>query len=134
MASPATERWARSVIHAIRTDRLRLRAGSPAQTVAAYRDEAGALLPTKIAAIELINLLRPIVAVARFITFSALALHEHPDLQPKLAGARDDEVEAFVQEVRRFYPFFPTVGGKVLKAFQWRDHRFARGDCVLLDL
>jgi fatty-acid peroxygenase len=33
-----------------------------------------------------------------------------------------------VQEVRRFYPFFPFVSGRVLTEFAWRGHRFARGD------
>jgi fatty-acid peroxygenase len=32
------------------------------------------MLDGKVAAVELINVLRPVVAVARFITFAALAL------------------------------------------------------------
>ena len=40
----------------------------------------------------------------------------------------------FVQEVRRFYPFFPVIGGRVRQPFEWRDHRFALGDWVLLGL
>ena len=40
----------------------------------------------------------------------------------------------FVQEVRRFYPFFPLVGGRVMEPFEWRGHRFGRNDWVLLDL
>ena len=39
-------------------------AGSAAEQVAAHRDEHGALLPPRIAAVELLNLLRPTVAVS----------------------------------------------------------------------
>jgi len=39
-----------------------------------------------------------------------------------------------VHEVRRFYPFFPLVGGRALRDFEWRGHCFARGTWVMLDL
>lgn len=39
-----------------------------------------------------------------------------------------------MQEVRRFYPFFPVIGGRVQQAFRWRGHQFPRGRWVLLDL
>lgn len=129
-----TERWARAVISALRRRQFELPAGTPAQIIADHRDPAGGLLPVHIAAVELINILRPTVAVDRFITFSALALHQHAGLRERLATAGDEDVEAFVQEVRRFYPFFPAVGGRVTHAFEWRGHSFSERDWVLLDL
>jgi fatty-acid peroxygenase len=36
--------------------------------------------------------------------------------------------------VRRFYPFFPFVGGRALHPFEWRGHHFAEGTWFLLDL
>jgi fatty-acid peroxygenase len=36
--------------------------------------------------------------------------------------------------VRRFYPFFPVLGGRALVEFDWRGRRFVPGDWVLLDL
>lgn len=129
-----TEKWARSAIEEIRAGRLAPPEGSPAKIIAEHGDQTGALLPIQIAAVELINILRPTVAVDRFITFSALALHDHPALRATLAAASDEEVESFVQEVRRFYPFFPAVGGRALESFTWRGHRFSPGDWVLLDL
>ncbi len=83
---------------------------------------------------ELINVLRPVVAVARFVIFAALALHEHPECRQKLLDVGDDYLEPFVQEVRRFYPFFPFVGGRVRDEFDWRGRHFAKGRWVLLDL
>ncbi len=85
------------------------------------------------AAVELLNVLRPVVAVARYVAFAALALHEHPEAREAVAGD-DRRSEAFVQEVRRFYPFFPVVAGVVREAYEWRGARFPEGRRVLLDL
>jgi fatty-acid peroxygenase len=46
-------------------------------SLAAHRDEGGTFLPTGIAVIELINILRPIVAMARYIVFAAIELHRN---------------------------------------------------------
>lgn len=123
------ERWARRIIAARRT-----RAGgtTPADVIAAAQGEDSAPLPANVAAVELINLLRPIVAVARFVAFAAHAIHLHPEWRRSLVDIRT--AHAFTQEVRRFYPFFPCVGGKVLVPFSFRGIRFARGQWVLFDI
>jgi fatty-acid peroxygenase len=36
--------------------------------------------------------------------------------------------------VRRFYPFFPLISGRIRQEFDWRGHHFANGTWVLLDL
>jgi fatty-acid peroxygenase len=87
-----------------------------------------------VAAVELINVLRPTVAVARYIISAALALHTYPQCQQKLQGGDDEYLELFVQGVRRFYPFFPFVGGRVQEEFDWQGHHFAKGTWLLLDL
>src|SRR5690606_16954966 len=76
----------------------------------------------------------PTVAIARFITFAALALHEHPEYRPKLQAGDDVFVEMFVQEVRRHYPFAPFLGALVRKDFEWNGYQFQKGRLVLLDL
>ena len=127
------ERWSRAVIQRIRAGEICAAEGSAAMIIASHRDRAGDLLDLKTAAVELINVLRPTVANARFLTFAALALHQNPEWRVRVAES-DEDLEAFVQEVRRFYPFFPIVAGRVLAPFEWRDHRFRIGDWVLLDL
>ena len=53
------------------------------------------------------------------MTFAALALHEHPECRERLrADADGEDLGWFVQEVRRFYPFFPLVGGRALADFE----------------
>ncbi|MBE0536233.1 MAG: cytochrome P450 [Phycisphaerae bacterium] len=128
-----TERWIRGAIDAIRGGRLAVDEASAAHAVAWHRELDGELLSTKVAAVELINLLRPTVAVAQYVMFAGLALHEHPECAERLRRNGDDYREWFVQEVRRFYPFFPFVGGRVREAFDWRGHHFEEGAWVLLD-
>ncbi|HEX2949188.1 MAG TPA: cytochrome P450, partial [Armatimonadota bacterium] len=129
-----TERWARRIIADVRADRMRVSEGSPVSVIAHHRDEDGELLDVRSAAVELINLLRPTVAVARYVTFSALAMHQYPACRQRLQVGDEDYLEWFVQGVRRFYPFFPFVGGRVLEEFDWRGMHFAKGTWVILDL
>ncbi|WP_151637977.1 cytochrome P450 [Noviherbaspirillum aerium] len=132
-----TEDWIRSVIMMIRAGHMQVPDDSAAQIIALHRDADGELLDNAVAAVELINILRPTVAVARYITFAALALHRYPDVRARLLSAQsreDDYLGWFVQEVRRFYPFFPAVGGRVREEFTWRGLHFAQGTWVLLDI
>ncbi|MFB9202392.1 cytochrome P450 [Nonomuraea spiralis] len=102
--------------------------------IARYRDPGGALLPVRTAAVELHNVLRPTVAVARFVTFAAMALHANPEHYERIREGDEPFVEHFVQEVRRFYPFFPFVAAKVARPFTWHGEHFPEGRRTLLDL
>src|SRR5690606_5807009 len=77
-----------------------------------------------------------------FIVYLVLAMHEHPQwgarLRKAVNGSRqpdktDEMVRCFVQEVRRFYPFFPAVPAIVREDFTWRGQTFEAGTRVLLD-
>ncbi|MGB3307737.1 MAG: cytochrome P450 [Thermomicrobiales bacterium] len=129
-----TERWCREIIHQVRNGDLKAPEESAAHVIAWHRDEQDRLLDPKIASVELLNIIRPTVAVSRFVVFSALALHEHPEIRTALTSGDDGAYERFVQEVRRFYPFFPFVGGRALEEFTWRDNQFEEGTWFLLDL
>lgn len=128
-----TERWAQQVIRRVRSSEWNPPPNRATHIIAWHKDADGELLPVEIAAVELINVLRPIVAIAQFVVFAALALHEHPECRSQL---RTDPQYAnwFAQEVRRFYPFFPFIGGRVRQEFEWRGHQFKPGAWVLLDI
>lgn len=128
-----SERWARQVIENVRIGALAPAAGSATHVIGWHKDRDGRLLDGEVAAVELINVLRPTVAIGHFVMFGAVALHQHPQCREMLQGGEDD-LERFVHEVRRFYPFFPCIGGRVRRPFVWRDHRFEKGAWVLLDL
>jgi fatty-acid peroxygenase len=133
-ARARTEKWLRAIIDKIRNRSLEVNEGSAAHVFATSRDADGSLLDTRIAAVELINVIRPYVAIAYYVAFSALALHEHPEYREKLRNGDDRDVKMFVQEVRRFYPFAPLLGAIVRKDFNWRGHHFKKGRMVLLDI
>jgi fatty-acid peroxygenase len=126
------ERWIRDVIRDLRAGRVA--PDTPAAAVAAWPAPDGALLDVRTAAVELINLLRPTVAVARWIVFAAHAMHLHPQARAQLAPGDAAAAWRFAQEVRRTAPFFPMVGGRALTRFEWQGRAFARGDTVMLDL
>ena len=129
-----TERWIGGIVDEARAGRLAPAENSALAVIASHRDLDGELLTRDEAVVEIINVLRPTIGVARFITFAALALHEHPAWWERLQSADEAELTGFVHEVRRFYPFFPMVGGRVLTAFTWHGLRFEPGLWVLFDL
>jgi fatty-acid peroxygenase len=77
-----------------------------------HRDEAGDLLDEHTVAVEMLNLLRPTVAVAWFVTYAAHALHHWPAERTRLARADTEAAMAFTHEVRRFYPFAPLLAAR----------------------
>jgi fatty-acid peroxygenase len=138
VARAALESWLAHLLSEARIGRTELPEDSAAELVALHRDEEGNVLRPGIAAVELINLLRPTVAVSVFITQSAHALHMHPEcrepLSGSLLGGDMRYAQAFVQEVRRWYPFFPAVAARVHHDFEWQGYHFSRGRLALLDL
>lgn len=129
-----TEKWARDIIEQTRNGCKTVPEQCAVAVIARHRDIDGQLLSVRAAAVELLNILRPVVAVARFITFAALALHQHPQCRSRLSTGDERYTEFFVQEVRRFFPFFPCIGGRVRQPFDWKGHHFEEGEWVLLDL
>ncbi|TNC74774.1 cytochrome P450 [Rubellimicrobium roseum] len=128
-----TEHWARQIIREARAGHS-MPKGTALESIAQHRDEKGRRLPARIAAVELINVIRPTVAVARYIVFSALALHRRPEMVERLRTGDEAFAEAFAQEVRRLTPFIPMIGGRALRDFEWKDFHFSKGDWVLIDL
>ena len=102
--------------------------------VAHHRGADGELLEPRIAAVEVLNIIRPTVAIAWFVTFAAHALHHWPEHRERIRDGGDYYVEAFAQEVRRFYPFAPFVGGQAPHTQVWRGQEIPKGAMVLLDL
>ncbi|MEU5579009.1 cytochrome P450 [Streptomyces huasconensis] len=109
-------------------------APSVVEAVAAHREADGRLLDPRTAAVEVLNVLRPTVAVTWFTVFGAHALHRHPALRERLATAGDGYARAFAHEVRRFYPFAPFVAGLAPSDLEWQGEHIAEGSMILLDL
>ncbi|MEU3776266.1 cytochrome P450 [Streptomyces sp. NPDC032472] len=104
------------------------------EAVARHRDADGALLDPHTAAVELLNVVRPTVAVAWFAAFAAHALHRWPEQAAALRADGGARARAFAHEVRRFYPFAPFVGGEAAADLVRHGERIPAGSLVLLDL
>ncbi|MFP1624435.1 cytochrome P450 [Streptomyces sp. 5K101] len=108
--------------------------GSALRAVALHRDADGRPLDTHTAAVEVLNVLRPTAAVAWYLTFAAHALHRWPLHRDALRTGDPAYAEAFVHEVRRFYPFTPFVVGLAAADVRYEDEDIAEGTLVVLDV
>jgi fatty-acid peroxygenase len=133
MARWRADRWAGELICRQRKGQLKAAPDRALALIAAHHDLQGELLPPHVAAVELLNVLRPTVAISRFVVFAAMALHQHESARDFLHRLPRYSW-AFVQEVRRYYPFFPFAAARVRQTFQWRDYTFPEGTRTLLDL
>ena len=134
LARKRNEAWLRGIVEQIRAGTYQPPEDTAAFIVANHRDLDGNLLDAQIAAVELNNILRPTVAVSAYIVQCAHALHEHQTIREQLRDRSPDDLHCFVQEVRRFYPFFPFAVAKVKESFEWQGYHFPSGRKTLLDL
>jgi fatty-acid peroxygenase len=128
------EGWLSTLIDDIRQRRRELPPGYASREIALHLDADGRPMAPRVAAVELLNVLRPTVAVSVYIAFVAHALQLNPQWRERLSNGDAAEAHAFVQEVRRLYPFFPAVVARTREAFEWKDHRFKANQRVMLDL
>jgi fatty-acid peroxygenase len=122
------------LVEAVRAGDTKVPEGSAAAVVAAHRDAGGNQLTPKVAAVELLNIIRPTVAISWFVSFAGDALIRWPGNRERLTSGDTAFAEAFTHEVRRFYPFAPFVAGKSPQELQWDGERIPAGSMIILDL
>jgi fatty-acid peroxygenase len=122
------------LVERVRSGIVTVDAGSAVEVVAQHRDADGRLLEPRVAAVELLNILRPTTAVAWFMAFSAHALIRWPDNRKRLIDGDAAYAEAFAHEVRRFYPFAPFIGGRAARDVAFDGEQIPTNAMVLLDL
>lgn len=123
-----TNRWARRRVREARAG-TRPASGTVLGRVAAERS-----LSDRVASVELLNVLRPTVAVAYFGAFAALAVDRRPDWRERLAAGRPADLRAFGHEVRRTYPFVPLLTGRLRRPLTWAGRTFRRRSFLVLDV
>ena len=128
------EAWIEEVVNRTRAGSIKPKNNSPLFAFCWHRDLNGKLMDAHMTAIELLNLLRPTVAVSLFMVFVVHALYAHPEFREKIVEASDEDLNNFVQEVRRLYPFFPATMAKVGESFEWKGFTFKKGTRVMLDV
>ncbi|ARI75703.1 cytochrome P450 [Halobacillus mangrovi] len=128
------EKWIEDLVKKVRKGKLATSKDRALYQFSWHRDENGDLLDKHTVAVELLNLLRPMVAISVYIDFLVLAIHEHPEKVEKVRTGDENELQYFIQEVRRYYPFFPFAAARVDRNFTWDGYAFKQGTLTLLDL
>ncbi len=129
-----TEAWLAGLIESLRRDMHEVDPASPIARLALHQDAQGERLAARVAAVEVLNLVRPVAAISVYVTFAAHALHAHPAQRERIAAGDMTSLAHFTEEVRRFYPFFPAAAARTCKAFDWNGLEFPQHVRVMLDL
>lgn len=128
------EKWIKELVVEVRNGQINPPEKSALHIFTWQRNISGDFLEPEIVAVEVINILRPIVAISIYINFILLALYHYPEEKKKLANGNETYSYMFIQEVRRFYPFFPILVAKVRKNFIWKGYKFEENTLTFLDL
>ena len=137
-----SDRHARHLIEAVRAGRLPARDGTALALWAQHRTPDGALLPSRVAGVELQNSIRPMIAAARFVAFAAKELRERPEWRERIAAEAEERASLiggplatmFAQEVRRTGLFVPMLPGRTLTDVEVDGVRVPAGGRVVLDI
>ncbi|WP_035812811.1 cytochrome P450 [Jiangella gansuensis] len=134
LARRSLERWATRLIRAARAHEVHPRPGTALAAVVHAHDTHGQLLPERAAAVALLNVVRPMVAVAWFIAFAGIALHHQPFWRDLIAAGDPTARAAFAHEVRRRYPFVPVLAARAPTAQDVLGVGVPDGGYVILDV
>lgn len=133
-ARSRSEEWLGRLVEDVRAGTVTAPDGSALDVVVRHRDADGRLLDPHTASVELLNVIRPTVAVCWFVAYAGHALHHRPDVRERLAEDDPAYAVAFAHELRRFYPFAPFIGGRAVTDLEWQGEPIPAGTLVLLDL
>ncbi|MFD1706310.1 cytochrome P450 [Siminovitchia sediminis] len=129
------EAWMKELVEKVREGEWSPDPQTALYTMSWHKDVEGERLDPHTAAVEILNILRPITAIAIYMCFTVLALEQFPEEKGKLASEPTGQyLQWFVQEIRRFYPFFPFVTARVKKDFTWSNYDFEKDTLTLLDV
>lgn len=132
-ARKRSEAWIENLILSVREGKLEAAKGKAIYEMAMHKDLEGEPLDARMAAIEVLNVIRPLVAISKFLTFGAVALEEYPETRTRVS-LDDEYLFMFSQEIRRFYPFVPFLGARVDHEFTWQQYHFKKDQLVMIDI
>ncbi|AXG37837.1 cytochrome P450 [Enterococcus gilvus] len=129
-----SEKWAQSLIEDARIHPVANKEEVALYAFANATDEQGELLPINVAAVELLNVIRPTVALTVWIALMGHALFSRPDIYQRLRAEFAQLQDSFIQEMRRYYPFFPMLPAFAMKDVEIDGYRIPKDSWVVLDL
>ncbi|MBO0411642.1 cytochrome P450 [Enterococcus hulanensis] len=129
-----SEKWAQSLIEHARTNPIAGKENIALYAFANATDDNGELLPIDVAAVELLNVIRPTVALTVWIALMGHALFSRPDIYQRLHAEFDKLQDSFIQEMRRYYPFFPMLPAFAKQDVEIDGYLIPKDSWVVLDL
>ena len=129
-----SEKWAQSLIEHARTNPVAGKEDIALYAFANATDDNGELLPIDVAAVELLNVIRPTVALTVWIALMGHALFSRPDIYQRLHAEFDKLQDSFIQEMRRYYPFFPMLPAFAKQEVEIDGYLIPKDSWVVLDL
>ncbi|MBM6628701.1 cytochrome P450 [Mammaliicoccus vitulinus] len=133
-ARARVETFLENQIIAVREGKLTPPQGTALHEFSHWEDFEGNLMDSRLCAIDLMNVVRPLVAINRFISFGVKALHDYPGEAEKVFNNEDDYAYKFVQEIRRFYPFVPFLPGKAAVDIEFEGYTIEKDTFLVLDI
>lgn len=128
------EKWVQSLIEEARTHPVAGKEEVALYAFASATDDDGELLPIDVAAVELLNVIRPTVALTVWIALMGHALFSRPDIYQRLHAEFDQLQDSFIQEMRRYYPFFPMLPAFAIQDVEIDGYLIPKDSWVVLDL
>ncbi|HYG92740.1 MAG TPA: cytochrome P450 [Nocardioides sp.] len=119
-------RWAAELVGGVRRGEVLTPADRPLGVIAARAD-----LDDRTAGVELLNILRPTVAVAWPATMAIAHLLRLPEPQ---RATTDEVLTPYVHECRRLQPFAPALAGRVRRQTSFEGVVLRPGDRIVLDI
>jgi fatty-acid peroxygenase len=126
-ARKQAERWLSELVRQFRNKEMEVVPGSIFHQFAIHRDLDSQLPDIRIVAVELLNLIRPIVAIARYIVFVAKALHDYPLYLKQLKDGRTSCTIISYRKSGAIIPFFRLLLQKLKNRLNGKGLILKRG-------
>lgn len=125
----AAQRWARAEIRRAR----KTGEDTPLGHIARWTEHDGRPFPVSRAAVELLNVLRPTLAVAWFLAAAAESFVTWPEHRQALRTGAVSEW-SYAHELRRYYPFAPLLAARPRRDLAFQGQVVPRGSRLVLDI
>lgn len=129
-----SEKWAQDLIEEARKHPVPGKEHLALYAFANATNLDGELLPVEVAAVELLNIIRPTVALTVWVALMGHALFAKRDVFEELKADFDNLQDSFIQEMRRYYPFFPMLPAITVKDVEVDGYLIPKDSWVVLDL
>lgn len=129
-----SEKWAQDLIEEARKHPVPGKEHLALYTFAHATDLEGELLPVEVAAVELLNIIRPTVALTVWVALMGHALYAEGNVYEEVKSNFGELQDSFIQEMRRYYPFFPMLPAIAVSDVEIDGYVIPKDSFVVLDL